>query len=263
MKIKFFSPILVILMTVLSAKLWTLFNKIEAHAGYTTDTAATSILVDNAYATDKKTNDTETQQVYDNYLDQKPDNTPQKNEPPKVENANQETNNKPGSKTGNKSGNKPPPTPQPSQPVGTSLLETPNISNAELKLLKELSKRRVELDKNQEELKVREQVLRATENKIDQKMLELKDLQAKLEEVMKQYDQKELGRIMSLVKIYENMKPRDAAKIFNELEMPVLLQVVSNMKEIKVSPVLASMDPMKARDLSIELAKQKTITVGN
>lgn len=41
--------------------------------------------------------------------------------------------------------------------------------------------------------------------------------------------------------------------------MSVLLKVVSNMKEVKVAPVIASMDPVKARDLSIELAKQKPI----
>ena len=76
---------------------------------------------------------------------------------------------------------------------------------------------------------------------------------------MKQYDNKEHSKILSLVKIYENMKPRDAAKIFDELEMPVLLQVVSNMKEIKVAPVIASMNPARARDLSIELARSKTI----
>ena len=55
------------------------------------------------------------------------------------------------------------------------------------------------------------------------------------------------------------MKPKDAAKIFNELEMPVLLKLVGNMKEVKVAPVIASMDPAKARELSIELSKQKPI----
>ena len=135
----------------------------------------------------------------------------------------------------------------------------PNLSSSELKLLKELSKRRQELEKNQDDIEVKQQVLKATENKIDQKMNELKARQAQLEEVMKQYDQKEKGKIMSLVKIYENMRPKDAAKIFDELEMPVLLQVVSNMKEIKVAPVIASMHPLKARDLSIELAKQKSV----
>lgn len=134
-----------------------------------------------------------------------------------------------------------------------------NLTRSEMELLKELSKRRETLDKEKADLNVREQVLKATENKIDKKVSELKTLQTQLEELMKQYEQKENSKILSLVKIYESMKPKDAAKIFNELEMPVLLKVVSNMKEIKVAPVIASMDPVKARELSIELSKQKPI----
>ena len=134
-----------------------------------------------------------------------------------------------------------------------------NLTRSEIDLLKELSKRREALDKEKTDLNVREQVLKATENKIDKKVLELKKLQTQLEDLMKQYEQKENSKILSLVKIYETMKPKDAAKIFNELEMPVLLKVVSNMKEVKVAPVIASMDPAKARDLSIELSRQKPI----
>ena len=55
-----------------------------------------------------------------------------------------------------------------------------------------------------------------------------------------------------LVKLYEAMRPRDAATIFNELEMPVLLQVVDRMKEAKAAPVLAAMQPDKARDLTAQ-----------
>jgi flagellar motility protein MotE (MotC chaperone) len=134
-----------------------------------------------------------------------------------------------------------------------------NLTRSEIDLLKELSKRRDSLDKEKTDLSVREQVLKATESKIDKKVSELKDLQTQLENLMKQYDQKENSKILSLVKIYETMKPKDAAKIFNELEMPVLLRVVSNMKEVKVAPVIASMQPAKARELSIELSKQKPI----
>lgn len=134
-----------------------------------------------------------------------------------------------------------------------------NLTRSEIELLKELSKRREVLDKEKADLNVREQVLKATETKIDKKVSELKTLQTQLEELMKQYEQKENSKILSLVKIYEAMRPKDAAKIFNELEMPVLLKVVSNMKEIKVAPVIASMDPIKARELSIELSKQKPI----
>ncbi len=39
-----------------------------------------------------------------------------------------------------------------------------------------------------------------------------------------------------LVKVYETMKPRDAAAIFNDMDLPVLLQVLDRMKEAKSRP---------------------------
>jgi len=56
------------------------------------------------------------------------------------------------------------------------------------------------------------------------------------------------------VKVYEAMKPRDAAAIFNDLDQPVLLQVVDRMKAAKAAPVLAAMQPDKARTLTSKLA---------
>ncbi|PCJ29270.1 MAG: hypothetical protein COA94_01910 [Rickettsiales bacterium] len=141
--------------------------------------------------------------------------------------------------------------------TGTSMVN--NLTRSEVNLLKELSKRRDKIDKEKKALKLREQVLKETENKIDKKVTELQALQSQLEALMKKYEKKEHGKILSLVKIYETMKPKDAAKIFNELEMPVLLRLVSNMKEVRVAPVIAGMNPSKARELSIELAKQKPI----
>jgi flagellar motility protein MotE (MotC chaperone) len=237
MKVNLFSPILVMLIITLIVKASMLFGRIEEQANYEFDTSVTSILIDTAYAKDEKNNlkSLDSKVIEDNFSDLG-----------KV---------KPHTKDLEKIANN-----APSLSNGEQLQEFTNMSGSELKLLKELSKRRQELEKNQDDFEVKQQVLKATENKIDQKMNELRILQGQLEEVMKQYDQKEQGKILSLVKIYENMKPRDAAKIFDELEMPVLLQVVSNMKEVKVAPIIASMNPLKARDLSNELAKQKSIS---
>jgi flagellar motility protein MotE (MotC chaperone) len=53
------------------------------------------------------------------------------------------------------------------------------------------------------------------------------------------------------------MKPRDAAAIFNDLDMPVLLAVVDRMKEAKAAPVLAAMQTEKARQVTAELAQMR------
>ena len=83
-------------------------------------------------------------------------------------------------------------------------------------------------------------------------------LQKKLESLDAARREREDTSWKGLVKVYEAMKPRDAATIFNDLETPVLLQVVDRMKEAKAAPVLAAMQPDKARDLTTKLAQMRT-----
>jgi len=221
MKASLFSPILVLLIITLFAKASMLFGRIQEQTTYSTDTSTSSVLLDTAYAS-----------------------TESHSNSPAPENEN--------SQDAKLSSTRPDQT-----PAKNSIIN--NMTRSEMELLKELAKRREKLEKDKKDLSVREQVLKATENKIDQKVIDLKSLQSQLEDLMKQYEQKENSKILSLVKIYETMKPKDAAKIFNELEMPVLLKVVSNMKEVRVAPVIASMDTVKARELSIELSRQKPL----
>jgi flagellar motility protein MotE (MotC chaperone) len=189
MKASLFSPILVLLIITLFAKASMLFGRIQEQTTYSTDTSTSSVLLDTAYAS-----------------------TASYNSSPALENENSQA-----AKLSS--------TPPAQVPTKNSIIN--NMTRSEMELLKELSKRREKLEKDKKDLNVREQVLKATENKIDQKVIDLKSLQSQLEDLMKQYEQKENSKILSLVKIYETMKPKDAAKIFNELEMPVLLKVVS------------------------------------
>jgi flagellar motility protein MotE (MotC chaperone) len=127
------------------------------------------------------------------------------------------------------------------------------------KILRELTNRRKELDRRENVLQQREALLQATQQQIDQKMSELTDLRKDLEELLDQQKQEEEERILSLVKIYEGMKPKEAARIFNTLKMDILLSVVSRMTERKSSAIIASMDPDQARKLTILLAQQKRL----
>jgi flagellar motility protein MotE (MotC chaperone) len=55
------------------------------------------------------------------------------------------------------------------------------------------------------------------------------------------------------------MNPKDAAKIFNSLDMDVLLQVITKMSERKSAPIIAAMDEERARDVTILLAEQNKL----
>ena len=56
--------------------------------------------------------------------------------------------------------------------------------------------------------------------------------------------------------MYESMKPRDAAKIFDRLDVNVLLQVASMMSPRSMSEILALMTPDRAEQLTVELANR-------
>lgn len=137
--------------------------------------------------------------------------------------------------------------------------EKPEFSQVEVDILQSLSSRREELAKWEDDVKTKERLLDATEVRLDKKIEETKKLEATVRELLAEYNKQEDEKIKSLVKIYENMKPVDAARIFDELEMPILVLVVDKMNERKVAPVLANMKPERAKQLTIELAEDRKL----
>ena len=133
----------------------------------------------------------------------------------------------------------------------------PQFSQSEIDLLQNLSKHREELDQREKDLDLKAKVLDATQKRINDKLEEMKTLEEQLSKVVAQYNEKQGAEIDSLVKIYQNMKPDQAALIFNQLDMPILLEVIGKMSERKVSPILALMDPKRARDVTEQLATMR------
>jgi flagellar motility protein MotE (MotC chaperone) len=132
-------------------------------------------------------------------------------------------------------------------------------SEVRMELFEDLSKRRKNLEARERELAVREALLKAAEQEIDQKYQELVSLRSEIQDLLVEQSEEEKERIASLVKIYEGMKPKDAARIFNTLDLDVLLQVVAKMSERKSAPIIASMNPERARTLTIMLMEQKSL----
>jgi flagellar motility protein MotE (MotC chaperone) len=132
-------------------------------------------------------------------------------------------------------------------------------SDEEIKILQSLSKRRDQLEQRERDIDQREKLLQAAEKKVDEKVIEMENLRKKIEDLLKGQQDMQESRIAQLVKIYENMKPKDAANIFNEMEFDVLLGIIDKMSERKVAPILAAMEPARAREVSAKLADQKAL----
>lgn len=132
-------------------------------------------------------------------------------------------------------------------------------SAVNMQLFEDLAKRRSELDARERDLATRAALLQAAERNLDQKYKELNDLRTEVKELLQQQSDEEDARIASLVKIYEGMKAKDAARIFDTLDMDVLLQVIGKMSERKSAPIIAAMNPERARSVTIMLAEQKAL----
>jgi len=133
------------------------------------------------------------------------------------------------------------------------------LTQTEIDLLQQLAERRKYLETREGEIEMREGLLQAAEARIEKKIAELKLFQETIEKLVKTYDDQQGEKIQSLVKIYENMKPKDAAQIFEELEMDTLLLVAERMKERKLAPIMAAMNPAKATEITVELSRLRNL----
>jgi flagellar motility protein MotE (MotC chaperone) len=152
------------------------------------------------------------------------------------------------------------PTPTKSAEVPSNI---PEYSEAELAVLQGLSSRREELERRGADLDQREALLKAAEHRIEAKVEELKQLQGAMEALVRKYDDEEDARKKSLVKIFETMKPAEAARIFEQMDLPILLDIIERMKERNAAPVLAQMHPARAKQVTAEIARRRQPTTAS
>jgi len=135
------------------------------------------------------------------------------------------------------------------------------LTQAEIDLLQQLADRREELEQRAREIEERNALLIAAEQRIDRKVVDMQNLRKTIENLLVKHDKQQEQKMASLVKIYENMKPKDAARIFEELDMDTLLMVAERMKERKLAPVMAKMNPEKAKEMTVELARLRNMPI--
>jgi len=143
--------------------------------------------------------------------------------------------------------------------ASSSLLSAGFMTETEIEVLQSLANRRDALDKREEEIDLREKLLTAAESRVDDKISELKGLEEQIAGLLKMRDEKQEEQILSLVKMYETMKPKDAARIFENLETDVLLDVAGRMKEKSMAAILAAMKSDSAQDLTLMLVKRRDL----
>ncbi|MDO9462023.1 MAG: hypothetical protein Q7N95_18140 [Alphaproteobacteria bacterium] len=151
------------------------------------------------------------------------------------------------------------------QPSGKDAVKSsdPNdistMSESEVALLQKLSDRREELERQSRTLETRETLLTAAEKRVEERITRLKEIEASVSALIERFDKQEEERLTKLVQVYESMKPKSAAAIFNQLDMEVLLAVANRMAESKMAEVLSKMNADAAKRLTMEMAQQRKL----
>ncbi|MET0545642.1 MAG: hypothetical protein ABWZ40_04960 [Caulobacterales bacterium] len=139
---------------------------------------------------------------------------------------------------------------------GPSIAEQAGLSASEAQVLQSLSDRRRTLEGRDEELSTREQLLNSAAARIEQRLTEMKALQARVQAALGGLDEKADADTAALVRVYEKMKPKAAAAVMETLDDDVSLRVARRMKEASLAVILGNMQPARAKHLTELLAKR-------
>jgi len=132
--------------------------------------------------------------------------------------------------------------------------QAPAVSPSERAILERLQARRQELEARAREIDIRENLLKAAEKRVEARVEELKAVESRITTATQQKNDADAARFKGIITMYESMKPKDAAKVFDRLEMPVLLEIASQIAPRKMSDILGLMSPEAAERLTVELA---------
>ena len=130
-------------------------------------------------------------------------------------------------------------------------------SSSQKALLEALQKRREMLDSRASDLELRENLLKAAERRLEERLEELKRVETSVADVDRKRADEEKARLKNLVTMYESMKVKEAARIFEKLDPAVLLDVASLMNPRRLSEIMGQMSPDGAQKLTVALARQE------
>jgi flagellar motility protein MotE (MotC chaperone) len=121
-------------------------------------------------------------------------------------------------------------------------------------LLAALSKREKRLAHREGELRDRAQALEVAGREIARKMDALRAAEDRLRETLSVADGAAEGDVSQLVKVYETMKPKNAAALFEEMDPEFAAGFLGRMRAEAAAGIMADLTPQAAYTVSVVLA---------
>lgn len=135
-----------------------------------------------------------------------------------------------------------------------------NWTPEQLAVFNKLEDRKRELDLKEQELTKLEEELQRQRVELEERLKDLDVLRTKIAEKLSERVGVDQERVSKLVEIYSNMKPQNAAKVFEEIDEDLAVEVLGKMKKKNMADILNLLKPDKAQRLSEKFAGYKAQT---
>lgn len=151
------------------------------------------------------------------------------------------------------------PAKQVSQPekTDTGLQPTtqPPKNRAEMgSLLEALNEREAQLRQRERQAQMRQKALEVADREISKRIRDLEDLENRLRQTLTLADGAAEGDLAQLTTVYENMKAKDAAKLFEAMEPAFAAGFLGRMRPDTAAAIMAGLTPEIAYTVSVILA---------
>lgn len=154
------------------------------------------------------------------------------------------------------------PAPTQEQCEAPSFADQAGLSQSEVQVLQALGARRERLDQRAAEIETRADLIAAAERRMEQRLAELRRVETRVNGILGQLDQTQETRMANLVDVYQRMRAKDAAAVFDTLDEPTLIEVAGRMRQQNLAEVMGKMQPARARRLTQMLAERARPAAG-
>lgn len=117
-------------------------------------------------------------------------------------------------------------------------------------VLQSLARERELVAAQKDDLATRQSELALAREKLEIEKSALLELKSDIEDLLARVKAAQTEDLDRLISFYENMKPSEAARIMDDLDIEVTILVLAQMKPRSAAPILAKMTPVRARAVS-------------
>jgi flagellar motility protein MotE (MotC chaperone) len=110
-----------------------------------------------------------------------------------------------------------------------------------------LAERKKQLDQKEEDLNKLAAEIAKQKEEIDDKLKKLEETRQKISAALEEKIKLDDGKVETLVQMYTNMKPQQAAKVFENLDEDLVIDILGRMKKKSAADILNLIKPEKAQ----------------